>query len=566
MVENTFTASASTVAFAGVSLLALAAPFELTQPLLRLPRQSVSNLEAALLLAFASWGLAIVWLRDMPRWQTPLTLPWAALVAVLIVAGAASSVSRVNALHMTGRLTAAFGVFLLTVNGVTTRARLRMVVELALASGLVVSLLTFLEYARVRPVLDALKLFRPGLTVVGAQLRAGGPLQYPTITSMYLEVVFAAGLGLLVAALDAARPARVAALFVALVVVAEAIILTFTRAGLITMAVSLAVVVLVRRRHHGREAGTVPIAALAAIVVVLFLTSRSAESVWLRVTSEGQESWYRARVAAPAGVDLATGRTSSLPITITNTGRLVWDSRADTPFFLSYHWLPAVGDRFVAFEGERTAFPSPIAPGTTVTVPMRVRAPGQPGDYRIEWDVVHEGRLWFSTEPGAARFMSPAKVSGPAFADPRDRPMAPPRPTVRPGRLVLWRAAARMVAAHPLLGVGADNFRLTYGDYAGLMGADPRLHSNNMYVEMLAGGGLIGGGAFFWLLWRAGALVVRAVRIEAGIGAAALAIAIHGLVDSFLSFAPTYILFSLVLGLAVSCTHVAEMEPDAHRI
>ena len=556
IVGTTLTASAATTAFAGVSLLALAAPFELTQPLLRLPRQSVSNLEAVLLLACASWGVAIVWLRAMPRWQTPLTLPWVVLMTFLLVASAVSPVSRVNALHMTGRLTAAFGVYLLTVNGVTTRARLRVVLELAVAAGVLVSVLALLEFVRVPPVLDALKVFRPGISVVGAQLRAGGPLQYPTIASMYLEVVFASGLGLLLAALDAARPARVVVLCVALLVIAEAITLTFTRAGLITMAASLAVVGLARRTERGDEAGTMLVASLGVIIAAMFFMSRSAESVWLRVTSEGQESWYRARVSAPEAVALATGRTSTLPVTLTNTGRLVWDSHAETPFFLSYHWLQADGDRFVAFEGARTEFPSPVAPGATVAVTAHVRAPAQPGRYRLEWDVVQEGRLWFSTEPGATRILSAATVSGPAFDDRLDRLTAPPRPTLRPGRFVLWGAAARMIAAHPLLGVGPDNFRLTYGDYAGLTAADSRLHSNNMYIEMLSGGGLLGGGAFLWLLWRAGVIVARAVRIEPGLG----------LVDSFLSFAPTYILFSLTLGLAVACTRVGERVPDAHRV
>ena len=92
----------------------------------------------------------------------------------------------------------------------------------------------------------------------------------------------------------------------------------------------------------------------------------------------------------------------------------------------------------------------------------------------------------------------------------------PPRPTVRPGRLVLWRAAARMFAAHPLAGVGPDNFRLAYGRYAGLAGADPRTHSNNMYLEMLAGGGLLVAGAFAWLLWRSARACAALVSRAAG--------------------------------------------------
>src|SRR5437773_195573 len=76
------------------------------------------------------------------------------------------------------------------------------VLALALAVGVVVSGLTILEYIGVRPVLAWLRLFRRDVATVGAQVRAGGPLQYPTIASMYLEVVFALGLGVLLGELD----------------------------------------------------------------------------------------------------------------------------------------------------------------------------------------------------------------------------------------------------------------------------------------------------------------------------------------------------------------------------
>src|SRR5476649_92981 len=71
---------AGTTLFAGVALLTLVAPFELTEPLLRLPRQSVSNLEAAVLCAFACGAAALVWSRRLPVWRTPLTQPWSALL------------------------------------------------------------------------------------------------------------------------------------------------------------------------------------------------------------------------------------------------------------------------------------------------------------------------------------------------------------------------------------------------------------------------------------------------------------------------------------------------------
>ena len=51
-----------------------------------------------------------------------------------------------------------------------------------------------------------------------------------------------------------------------------------------------------------------------------------------------------------------------------------------------------------------------------------------------------------------------------------------------------------------------------------------------------------------------------------GIAAAGIAMALHGLVDSFLEFAPIYVLFSLTLGLAAACARGVETGADAHRV
>jgi hypothetical protein len=85
---------------------------------------------------------------------------------------------------------------------------------------------------------------------------------------------------------------------------------------------------------------------------------------------------------------------------------------------------------------------------------------------------------------------------------------------------------------------------------------------------------LFGGLAFAWLIAAAARVGTRAVRATApatrslalGIAAALIAIAVHGLVDSFLSFAPMYVLFAITLGLAAACASGPENEGDAHRV
>jgi O-antigen ligase len=189
------------------------------------------------------------------------------------------------------------------------------------------------------------------------------------------------------------------------------------------------------------------------------------------------------------------------------------------------------------------------------------------------WDIEQEKRLWFSGEPDAELSTSNATVSGPALSGPRE-PLRPlPRIFGRPGRGVLWGAAIRMFAAYPILGVGPDNYRLMYGTYAGIPNFDERVHSNNMYLEVLVGGGLLGGLAFGWLCWRAARRVARPVfrpsdprvaTMSAAVAAAAVAIAVHGLADSFLGFTGTYIPIAIVLGLAVAGDSLNEA--DAHRV
>ncbi|MGE5245804.1 MAG: O-antigen ligase family protein [Betaproteobacteria bacterium] len=563
-------------AYAGVCLLALVAPFELSQPLVRLPGQSVTNLELALIVACGAWAIAALVRRDVAWWRQPIAAPWLAVLAAMAAAAALAPGDRANAIHMVGRLGMAFGVCLIAAQGVTGRARLERVLTLVVLSGAAAAVLAVLEYAGVRAVLHALRAFRPGISVVGAQMRATGPLQYPTIASMCFEVAFAFAIGLLTAQLDRGHRLNAAVLAALALLIAEAIVLTFTRAGMITVATTLAVVGLLRLRRNGwRDPGVAAVLVMSLGVGVEIVSSRSLDSLRLRATTEEQNAWYRASIRAPSAVALTTGAFATVPVTLVNVGRLTWDSSVDPPFRLSYHWLLPDADRVVRYEGLRTAFPAPVEPGDTVTLQARVRAPLDPGRYRLMWDVVQEGRLWFSTEIGATVITSGAEVSGAPLEPEQNREFPPlPRPAERPGRLVLWGAALRMVAAHPLFGVGPDNFRLMYGTYTGLRRADSRVHSNDMYLEVLAGGGLVGGAAFAWLLWAAAACFRRAGRAAwgslgaapLGIVAAGVAIGVHGLVDSFLSFTPTYILLGMTVGLAAACGQSAETYADAHRV
>jgi hypothetical protein len=551
------------LAFLGTCLLLFAAPFERLAPLVSLPAQNISTVEGAVLLAAGAWAVMSVATREWPTWRTPIAWPWAAWLGTAGVSAALAAAWRVNAVKVLGRLCLGWFLALLPINGVTDAARLTRVVWCATAGAVIVAIVAALEAAGVPAVMQWLEEFRHGVRVVGGQVRAGGTLQYPTIASMYLEIVFALALGAWLTAIDRHATAPAVALFASLAIIAEGIAVTLTRAGLITVGVSLLVVGWRRVALRGWDRGVWGLGALSAVVAVLVATATSVESLKLRLTTDGQKDWYRAAFLTPATLALQPDSTNLVEVTVINKGRVTWEHDAAPPFHVSYHWFDDTATRVVHYDGLRTKLTAPVSPGESARIPLQVRAPARPGQYTIGWDVVQEGRLWFSTESGARLALSKVTVGddAPAASWP---PIAGTRPVpeqvMRIGRPELWAAALRMSADHPLVGVGFDNFRLSYGPYAGVAEPDTRITSNNMYLEVLAGTGLVGLAAFGWLAWRlqdamraiARALPADAASIYSGVIAAVVAIAVHGLLDSFLTLTPTLVVISLTLGLAMA--------------
>jgi hypothetical protein len=562
------------VACVSVCALVLAAPFEALDPLIALPGQSLSTVETILVAALAAWAAALIAARAVPTWRTPLTMPWLAVLGAMLAAALAAPRFQANAIHMVGRLALALAVYLLVVGAVQSVSRLRAVLAAAATAGTVVATLALLEYIGVEWTLGFLTTFRSWTALIGSQVRASGPLQYPTIASMFLEIAFAFALGLMLMAIDARQ--RTAAVVSAIVaaLIAQGIVVTFTRSGLITAATTLAVVGSLRYRRTGLDRGAGALAIVAVLFAVQVLSSRSAEYLRLRLTTETMEAWFRAEIDAPRELTLATGSRTTVPVHLRNAGGATWDSSAPQPFQLSYHWLLADEHTVVVWEGLRTPFPARVPPGSSVALKALVEAPPEPGEYRLVWDVEQRHRLWFSTEPDAVLHATRVQVAGPPVGAPlKLLRMELPANTVRPGRFVLWKAAVDLFRSRPLLGVGPDNYRLLYGDRAGLTTFDRRVHANNMYLEILVGGGIVGGAAFAWLCWAAVGQVVSTVKGAGGavldaaiasLAAATLAIGLHGVVDSFLSFTATYILIAVTLGL--TSASLALLRTHAHRI
>jgi hypothetical protein len=275
---------------------------------------------------------------------------------------------------------------------------------------------------------------------------------------------------------------------------------------------------------------------------------------------------------------MAAGSVHDVPITVENAGGLAWPHAGADSVRLSYHWEK--NDETGAhldFEGRRSPLPSDVLPGAKVRLLGAVQAPDRPGRYRLRWDLVREHVTWFSERgnPTGDQIVDVLQ----ATADQRKRRRSTMVDSTLeewvasyvPSRPELWRAAVDLWRRHPVWGVGPDNFRRAYTEVlpsgARPFGVEPgaagdeRIHANSLYFETLADMGLVGTLALGWMMLSIGRVAWRAWRApsHAGASGAAWAVSVgtffvHGLLDWFFEFTPTYGLFWLLLALLATTT------------
>ena len=556
-------------------LLALQLPFELERAWLTLGPLVLTNVELLLWLALP---LALLTWWHAGRPDLPVPRSW--LAAGLIFLGALTLSAllapdfRLNALK--AALRTAGGMLLALAVAVTLQIpqrdhaqRLVVWLAVALVAGGTVAATLGLAEVVYGTDFEWLAPLRVAATVAGPFLRLSGPFDYANQASMYFEATLPLLLALIWVAWQAER--RVLAILAGMTFIfyVESTVYTFSRAGFVTMTLALGIIPLLQWRRgrglSGRQGTREALPSLfagGAVLIVLLIAANVLlnQNFRLRFQSEGDNDWYLAHFRVPAELTFTAGQEKIVPVTVTNEGAFTWRTAGNTPVNLAARWIQPDGGRELSWR-PRWPLGKPVAPGESLTMEVPVRAPRQGGQYRLVWDMVQEYVVWFGAKTGQETATSVTVVgtvpggetTGEETPETFEAEWVYAAPV--PGRLTLWRAAWQLWRAHPLVGIGLDNYRLLYGRPLEYGSWNTSIHSNSLYVETLVGAGLLGTLPFFLLLvglaWD-GLRVLRrpdASVWQAAVAAGILAYFVHGVLDYFLLFHATGLLFWLLVGL-----------------
>lgn len=598
--------------FAALLLLAFSLPFELETPWLRLGPLILTNVEIALAAV-----LVLALLAGPPRSNPPngvnggdnsspaprVPRLWLALalwfILGMLVSAWLAPEFRGNALKATLRTVEGMLVVPALLWLAPTARRGRAMALALVAGGALAALIGLAEHLAGYDFVW-LSVLRPMPTYAGPFLRLSGSFDYANQAAIYIEAtlpfLFALTLEAASEAASGAQPGRlryvlVAAGILGLLLYIQAAILTFSRAGFVTIILVIGFIAAIgifsrwrsgadsqgsrTRNAHSSSApyplspGPYPLlwAGLAAGVIALVAANwLLSPSFRLRLQSEVDTEWYRSRIDAPAELELRANELRTLLVTVINQGTLSWQPEGVNPFRLGVRWQHAdTGDELLAQPMWPLTEAVPSGAATTLQIPLR--APMEAGEYRLIWDMEHENVNWFDAR-GDARTVTAVTVVGepdPASASDGESLGTATAPPLQfdaplPGRRELWAIALRLIGEHPLTGIGLDNYRLTYSRYRPddpMPGTalDQTVHSNNWYLETVVSLGIVGALPFLiWLIvlvWG----IIRSLRhprvtlMQIAAGAGLLTFVVHGLLDYFLLFNATATLFWMIAAL-----------------
>jgi hypothetical protein len=517
---------------------------------------AVTNVELLLYVFLGLW--AATWDRRPQPWTA---IHWAGLgwTVALALSAALATDNREAAAKFALRQIGGVVLFFAAADAVSVPSRAAVLAR-AYAAGAVASGLSGVAEAASPAVAEALSRFKTHPSLVEGVLRASGTLQYANLAAMSWGMALPVTIALWAA--GRSRPSRLLPAAGALVL-AAALVLSASRAGLLTAALVLGAAVLVGRG----PLSPLRVPALAALLALLGFAGwdlATRGGLALRLREREDRSWFEAEVRVEAPPVVVAGADATVTLRARNAGRLAWRASGEHGVALGYLWLTEPGERVRV----AATLPRDVAPGETVALEGRVRGPRSPGRHRLLWVIAGDGLAWVRAESGEADGLEVEVRSAPGPLAPEVEAGEPFLLQRQPTRPALWRAGLALWSERPIFGVGPDNFRRLYARKLGPHALDERVHANSLYVEVLATLGLFGAFGLASLGAGTGIAGGRALAsLDAGLcprAAGALgglaAFFVHGLVDYGLEATNVYGAFWLLAALLAGMSRMAR--PD----
>lgn len=137
---------------------------------------------------------------------------------------------------------------------------------------------------------------------------------------------------------------------------------------------------------------------LAAGGLLVFQLPSHRESVVEAEIRPMPDAAYQAAVALAAPAPVSAGASAAFPLTllVRNTSDVTWRQPDVGPLAMGNHWLDGTGKLMVMQDDARSPLLQEVPPNLEWPVLLTMRAPGEPGSYVVEIDLVHEGVTWFA--------------------------------------------------------------------------------------------------------------------------------------------------------------------------
>jgi hypothetical protein len=515
------------------SLLALV-PFEPRHGLLRAFGLDFTLLEVAA--GACAAALLVLHRPRRPLARSAPLLALAALAAAHLLSAALAPAHRAAAAVFSLRLLAAL-VFALAVAGLPRHVLERGLTGLAVG-GAACALLAVLEVLGTTSLDPLLDVFRERAFRLGDGRRATGGAAGPNVGAAFIAAGLLAGVARI-----APRPLGVRAGVGLAAALGAGLLATYSRGGTAACLAGLAVLAWAfPAGSQARRAATAALVTLAALAGA-FAASQAFRPRWTADWPSDLSARCELMGEPPRFTPDAAARVR---FRVTNDGPRDWP--ADPTFRLAVGWFdPELGraEHWASFP-----FGRGLLSGRSTLVEADLRAPARPGPYVLLLDV-NSGATGYLSTAGRTPGWVPVAVGTES-----EPPSAVPPPRTRRGRLELWRIALVMWRAHPLTGVGPDNFRRLHVEYGEWIApGNVRLGAHNVFLEAAATTGALGLAALV-LVFAGGARAAWRARPAVPLAGAVLALlallAGQGLVDSLLGFTGIYLLFAFVVGSAAA--------------